>query len=236
MADSESRESWPGHRTVANLCGLSDPTVRRAIRALRSVGLLATEARYDEDGRQRSNVYVLRSPESTGGVTSDQGEGVTSDQGRGSPVTTLEQDSLEQDPDEQDRNPPIVPPPGGRVAKVDDGFDAFWAAYPNKVGKKAAQKAWKKHRPPLDACLRALEWQSKTVKWITGFIPNPATWINRGSWEDEPSLATEGVVSESTARNAASVNLALAIYRRRVGERRYLDDRNRDRRTGDESE
>lgn len=65
-------------------------------------------------------------------------------------------------------------------------FVRFWAAYPSKVGKAAALRAWRRKRPPLEACLRALEWQRRSLKWQQGYIPNPATWINGGRWEDEP--------------------------------------------------
>lgn len=75
--------------------------------------------------------------------------------------------------------PPIVPP-----------FDAFWKAYPHKVGKAAARKAWDKlkPKPPLDVVLAAIERAKHTPNWKAGeFIPNPATWLNQGRWEDEPA-------------------------------------------------
>ena len=65
-------------------------------------------------------------------------------------------------------------------------FDVFWEAYPRKTGKMAAEKAWKKHNPDIDKCLTALEWQKKDVQWQDkAYIPHPATWLNRGSWDDE---------------------------------------------------
>lgn len=67
-----------------------------------------------------------------------------------------------------------------------DAFDTFWQAYPRKVGKAAALKAWKKHKPDIDKCLAALEWQKNDDQWQDkSFIPHPATWLNRGSWDDE---------------------------------------------------
>ena len=65
-------------------------------------------------------------------------------------------------------------------------FDAFWKAYPRRVGRAAAEKAWLKHKPNLDKCLKALEWQKKDRQWQDkAYIPHPATWLNRGSWDDE---------------------------------------------------
>jgi hypothetical protein len=65
-------------------------------------------------------------------------------------------------------------------------FDAFWIAYPRKTGKKAAERVWVKEKPDLDKCLTALEWQKKDKQWQDkSYIPHPATWLNRGSWDDE---------------------------------------------------
>ena len=66
-------------------------------------------------------------------------------------------------------------------------FDEFWKAYPSKVGKKAAEKAWlkAKDKPDLAAILAAIEKQKSSERWQNGYIPNPATWLNQGRWLDE---------------------------------------------------
>ena len=66
-------------------------------------------------------------------------------------------------------------------------FDIFWKAYPRKVGKPAAQKAWKG--------IKGIESHSGEVlagvsRWIAHwtdkqFIPYPATFLNQRRWEDE---------------------------------------------------
>ena len=74
--------------------------------------------------------------------------------------------------------------------KIDTEFDIFWKNYPNKTGKKIALLSWKKHKPSLQAVLKALSWQKKSDKWQADngqYIPNPATYINQGRWEDELS-------------------------------------------------
>lgn len=78
-------------------------------------------------------------------------------------------------------------------------FAQFWKAYPRKVAKEAALKAWKKLKPPLALCLKALAWQSKAKAWTADkgmFIPHPSTWLNDGRWEDEPTAGSIPVVSE----------------------------------------
>lgn len=85
-------------------------------------------------------------------------------------------------------------------ASQPDLFDAFWDAYPRKVGKAAAEKAWPKAVKKLDAerLVKAAGywaglWQhAKTDKQ---FIPHPATWLNGKRWDDEPPVPKLQAVS-----------------------------------------
>lgn len=69
-----------------------------------------------------------------------------------------------------------------------DSFDLFWAAYPKKVGKAEARKAFTKVIVSTDILVAAIEKQKKSKQWTKDggqFIPNPSTWLNQGRWEDE---------------------------------------------------
>lgn len=72
-------------------------------------------------------------------------------------------------------------------------FDQFWKAYPRKIGKGAAETAWKKIKEPgatLVLILEAIERQKESQDWQKEngqYIPNPATWLNQRRWEDEVS-------------------------------------------------
>jgi hypothetical protein len=71
-------------------------------------------------------------------------------------------------------------------------FDQFWFAYPKRIGKQAALKAWNKTRPNLQDVLKALAWQKESKQWFEKggqFIPNPATYLNQHRWLDEPSVS-----------------------------------------------
>ena len=77
-------------------------------------------------------------------------------------------------------------------SKQDDrGFETFWEMYPKKVGKKAAQNAWRKIDSPittLDLIREALLWQKLSEQWLKDngqFIPNPQTYLNQGRWLDQ---------------------------------------------------
>lgn len=75
-----------------------------------------------------------------------------------------------------------------------DHFDAFYKAYPKKVGKAAAQKSFSKlnvNESLLNNMLSAIESQKATKQWQDKqFIPHPATWLNQRRWEDE--VETQG--------------------------------------------
>ena len=100
------------------------------------------------------------------------------------------------------KNPPLSP----------EGFDRFWAAYPKKVGKQAAKKAFKSVNEPLESLLTAIERQKGSDQWSKNggqYIPNPATWLNQGRWEDElpenPGTQQERLHRELDADEAAAI-------------------------------
>jgi len=86
------------------------------------------------------------------------------------------------------RSKPPGPPPG---------FDRFWAAYPRKVAKAQAAKAWAKLKPDDElvvTIIGAVERQAQSDQWQRDggkFIPYPATWLNGRRWEDEASNPQE---------------------------------------------
>ena len=94
-----------------------------------------------------------------------------------------------------------IPPPDGdddgepdkrpKKSLLEQRFDEFWAAYPKKVGKKAAWNAWKKVKPDtelFDKIMTAIGRAKATWQWQREngrYIPNPKTWLNEGRWDDE---------------------------------------------------
>lgn len=77
--------------------------------------------------------------------------------------------------------------------KAGEDFAKFWELYPRKTGKQDAARAFIKATKHTDVATiaaglhNALQvWKSTGVE--TKFIPHPATWLNRGSWDDEQPL------------------------------------------------
>ena len=89
--------------------------------------------------------------------------------------------------------PPTPPQAEGEgVGLRQKRFDEFWRAYPNKVGKGAAVKAWGRIKPNAELhgkILEALERAKQCDQWQRDngrYIPHPTTWLNQGRWDDEP--------------------------------------------------
>ena len=68
-----------------------------------------------------------------------------------------------------------------------EAFSEFWKLYPRRVGKGAAEKAFKHYKcgKIIDLIKIAIENQLRSKQWRGGFIPNPATWLNQKRWLDE---------------------------------------------------
>jgi hypothetical protein len=72
-----------------------------------------------------------------------------------------------------------------------NAFDLFWAAYPKRIAKDDAKKAFAKRKVTsalLEKMLSAIAKWKNTEQWKKDggqFIPNPASWLNAGRWEDE---------------------------------------------------
>lgn len=113
-----------------------------------------------------------------------------------------------------------APPPfresTGRSAHVDkpvdnralapDPFDEFWTVWPRKVSKSDARKAWDKavtkgRTDPAAILAAATSYAARCelMRQDPKYIPHPATWLNRRSWDDDldaamplPALARTG--------------------------------------------
>ena len=81
----------------------------------------------------------------------------------------------------------------------DPDFARFWAAYPRKIAKGAARKAWKQTeqiRPPLDRLLKAVivarateDWRKEDGKWV----PHAASWLRAERWDDVHEVEVDRV-------------------------------------------
>lgn len=67
-------------------------------------------------------------------------------------------------------------------------FDAFWQAYPRKVAKLEAIKAWRqmtREYDPSEIVAGLHRNLASLARRERQFIPHPASWLRAGRWMDE---------------------------------------------------
>lgn len=133
-------------------------------------------------------------PKKTKSVVAENPPGTQSEPA-GNPVETNSQ--ANQEPSNPNLNLTQAGKTRANKAPVDLGlFDQFWKAYPRKVAKPEAMKAFVRIKPDaelMQQIMSALERAKASRDWQKDdgqFIPYPSTWLNQARWEDE--LATEG--------------------------------------------
>lgn len=82
-------------------------------------------------------------------------------------------------------------------------FQTFWEAYPRKVGKPAALRAWKKIKAnEVEAILKAIVLWQRSEQWQSEkYIPHPATFLNQERWKDQPPKKELTHARQRTKRN-----------------------------------
>lgn len=134
-----------------------------------------------DDGRGDTESTTGCQPEPSGVTTSaERGDTALSPK----PSLTIHKPSLNQ--------PPIVPQ-GGRQNYPAD-FEEFWTAFPRRVGKRIAHRAWLKavERTSVEEVLAgAQRFATDPNLPEERFIPHPTTWLNRDGWLDTPMPTQE---------------------------------------------
>jgi hypothetical protein len=79
------------------------------------------------------------------------------------------------------------------LSLTEQGFDRFWQAYPRKVAKQDALRAWTRlasENGLVETILAAVARHKASPDWQRNdgrYIPYPASWLNGRRWEDELS-------------------------------------------------
>ncbi|GAA2346725.1 hypothetical protein [Dactylosporangium salmoneum] len=72
----------------------------------------------------------------------------------------------------------------------DPDFDAFYAAYPKRVGRARALTAWTKaikRASPAEITAGATRYAAERAGQDPAYTAHPASWLNADRWLDEPS-------------------------------------------------
>lgn len=178
-ASDDGSEAWPSQATIALKASISIRTVQRSVNSLVSKGYLwmqkgAGGSATCRDDR-RPHKYTIR-------LDKLRGDSVTTRRERG---------------DSESDNGATTTPSTGRLSRPmnhpndpsnETSFDLFWIAYPIKVGKQAARKAWEKaiKEEKPDVIIAGAKRYADDPNRHPSFTAHASTWLNAGRWADAP--------------------------------------------------
>lgn len=188
---------WPSQGRIAEIVGLSRPTVRKALDELREAGAVEWTSQTGDDGSQRSNLYRLRmfdmpvdnQPEHGNHVDTPVKEVATPCKPDFQPLATTFSRTITNELE------PMNNTHGHSAEETVDnpepeGFTAFWNTYPRRVKKPRALAAY---RAALDRGATPQVLLAAVRRYANDrnlpelrFIPHPASWLDDDSWLDDP--------------------------------------------------
>jgi hypothetical protein len=115
-----------------------------------------------------------------------------------------------------------------------DAFSVFLDRYPHKVGRRGAEKAFK--RVQADGGVSFATLMLGLDRYVRTKPPdrewcNPKTWLEQGRWDDEPfetSVSDTRRVDLSRCKTSSGINLITAMARSFAGEDADHWDRSND--------
>jgi hypothetical protein len=240
-------EAWPGIDHLATVLKVNEKSVRRLIDELVAAGHLTkkrggdgrpnryrmafsdrTEMSDQTESRPDINVHSEQSSpdnivhsdpasgEQTGHFCPSDRTFLSLQTGQKCPPNPLNEPSEEpsEDISRSDAAPKSRKPKCGN-----ERFEEFWQAYPRKVSKGGALKAWAKAvktTDPATLIAGAMRYSAERTGQDPTYTKHAATWLNQGCWTDEaapprppsPSAPRGGLTAKD--RTAAAVAAVLA--------------------------
>lgn len=200
LADRHNKDTGrcdPMQETLAQDCEMSRASINNQLRILEDSGLISRFRRVNPDtNRQISTSYILHFDR----IKAQDIEGRVQELDTGA-VSKIETEpclkSRESRVQNLDTNPVREP---GREPVI--GFSDFWEAWPNKMAKAQAEKAWKKLKTDdrRQAALSAAPWFDAWRKKHPDASPiYPATYLNGRRWEDSAPTQSHETIHQQQA-------------------------------------
>jgi hypothetical protein len=198
----DNGNAYPAVPTLAEKCRMTPRNANLILANLKKSGELVVK---QNEGPKGTNRYLIRLATPEAGFTPE--DSFTLKRASSTPEAGFPKPlkPASDEPSVNHQEPPIahdakkqrrVSSPSASES-TEDGFADFWSAYPKKVAKPKALKAWKKIKPAgqvLASLMAALEKQKASTDWLKDagqFIPFPASWLNGRRWEDEAPPAAD---------------------------------------------
>lgn len=205
-------QAWPSRQTLADELGISESSVKRAVKELADANVITVRGRARSDGGQTSNVYTLAGSEGpTPRVTQTRGPGsqgptnenhLNENQGSISPTPHVIEPLEWTVEDETTYAPAFTNPDLALVVKRQIGkdmsanaimFEQAWISWPRKVAKAAAALEFERQvKAGYSAAMIASRIVEHAKAYATfppeeeQFIPHLRTWLHQRRWEDDP--------------------------------------------------
>lgn len=191
---------WASNDYFANLYSVSIRSIKSWVKALSDNGYIDCEIIYKTNSKEvDKRIIRLSYPVKKSSLPRENNFTTPSEKNCTDNITSINTTINNITP---------ISPKGDRQKKkevdmiLENRFEIFWNAYPKKVGKKVAKKAWLKLKPTenlLNIMLKAIaicklsrQWQSDDGR----YIPNPSTWLNQERWKDEVLEVKKQVLSD----------------------------------------
>jgi hypothetical protein len=202
-ASDDGTEAWPSQATIAAKASISIRTVQRAVNSLVAAGYLWMEkgaggsANCRED--RRPHRYTINIKRLRGDILTTRDDRGDIDDGNEATLapTTGRQSRPMNHPNKPSNETPE--------------FNVFWKAYPIKVGKAAALKAWVKaiKVETADVIIAGAIRYADDPNRHPSFTAHAATWLNAHRWNDSalpprvltPEERREKELAESRAKS-----------------------------------
>ncbi len=119
--------------------------------------------------------------------------------------------------------PTPSPTPSPSPAAPHGGFDAWYAAYPLHKGREDAKRAYARALRKVDheVLINAARLFAADPTRQQAYTPHPATWLNRGQWDDE-GPARPQPASRSEQRHQHNLGVVALFAEREQQQRRDL--------------
>ena len=176
LADHHNGETgmcFPSLKTLAKECEMDVATVKRHLVNLEQSGLIERNRRQRENGSQTSTQYSLHLAEPLAQNAPPPSAKCATPLAQKHTPLNLGNNNL-----------------GNEPSKINDHFEDFWAAYPRKVAKGNARKAFAAamKKATIEEISAGLNKQLAALsKKERQYIPHASTWLNGERWNDEPT-------------------------------------------------
>lgn len=222
---------------IADALGMSPTTVKAAIRDLEQAGWVTRTQVHGDGGTFGNCEYTVHSMPVDRGTDSvprtvvQKTAGGLTDDGKSDPhKKTIPSKKTKGEEDQ----PPVVPQRGtgsvGEVAFIEESeakssypaaFERWWDDYPKKTGKRDAYRKWTAAKKGIGAdelhtrLLDRLPGLIATQQRDPRYVPNPATWLNQGRYDD-PVEEVAQPMSQTQKRQQSIIDAANQLFAQEV--------------------